>query len=279
MYGQYGQNSQYGQYGQYAPPSMPMPMYGQAAPPSMGQQPGWGSPFPPPLMQPPRKSRTGLIVSLIVVLVLILGAGGGFLAIQANQNQQTGNGGTPTATVPSATATATPSNVLFQDSFTDPSTGWTNDSNCSYGSGGYHIKGSYICTAPAGEFTDATVSVTVKQISGTNLDPYGISVRIGPQFQYHYEFDIDSNGKWVVFKCGSNDCSKLKDYTANAAIHANLNVSNTLSVAMKGGKFTFSINGTQLGQVSDSAYSSGDIGLNGSDGIEVVYSNFEITSA
>lgn len=268
MYGQ----QQYGQYGQYAPPSVPM--YGQAAPPSMGQQPAWGSPFPP---QPPRKSRTGLIVAVVVVLVLILGAGGGFLALRAAQQgtPPATNGGNPTATV-SATAT-TGSNIVFQDSFNDPTSGWANDSHCSYGSGGYHIKDGFICYAPAGDTTNATVTTTVKQISGAVLDPYGVSVRISDQG--HYEFDIDSNGKWVVFKCGSSNCSRLKDYTASSAIHSGLNATNTLSVAMQGTNFTFSINGTQVGQFTDSAYSSGQVGLGGSDGIEVVYSSFKIASA
>ena len=275
----------YGQYGPYAPPSMPL--YGQAAPPSMGQpmgqpmgqQPGWGSPFPP---QPPQKSRTGLIVSLVVVIVLILGAGGGFLALKANQQgQQTGNGGgTATATVPAATAT--PSNVLFQDSFTDSSTGWANDSHCTYGSGGYHIKDGYICFAPAGPFTDATISATVKQISGSTSqqnpqDLYGIDFRISGQT--YYEFDIDGGGEWAVAKCDSSNCSPLVDFTANSAIHTGLNTTNTLTVAMKGSQFTFSVNGTQVGTTSDSAYTSGKVGISAGNVVEVVYSNFEITSA
>lgn len=278
LYGQAAPPSvpMYGQYGQFAPPSVPL--YGQAAPPSMGQQPGWGSPYPP---QPPQsqKSRTGLIVSLIVVAVLILGAGGGFLALKANQQgQSTGNtGGTATATVPAATAT--PSNVLFQDSFMDPSTGWANDSHCSYGSGGYHVKDGYICFAPAGGFTDATISATVKQISGSasGQNPYGIAFRISSQT--NYEFDIDSSGEWAVAKCGSSNCSPLVDFTSSSAIHTGLNATNTLTVAMKGSKFTFSVNGTQVGSATDSAYTSGKIGVSSSDGIEVVYSSFAITSA
>lgn len=252
-------------------------MYGQMAPPSMGQQPTWGSPFPPP--PPPQKSRTGLIVALVLVVVLILGGGGGLLALHASQQgQQTGNtGGTATATVPAATATATPSNVVFQDSFNDPSSGWSNDSHCTYGSGGYHIKDGYICFAPAGDFADATITATAKQVSGSKLAPYGIAFRIGSQT--YYEFDIDSNGKWTLGKCGSSDCTTLVDYTANAAIHPGLNVTNTLSVAMQGSHFVFSVNGAHVGDITDSSYSSGKVGITASQGIEVVYSNFQIASA
>ena len=268
MYGQYGQ-----QYGQYAPPSVPM--YGQASPPSMGQQPAWGSPFPPP--PPQKKSNTGLIVTIVLVIVLLLGGGGGFLLLRGNAPSQTGNtGGSGTATVPAATATA--SNIVFQDSFNDPSTNWANDAHCSYGSGGYHIKDGYICFSPAGNFADATITTTVKQLSGDIREPYGISFRINDQAQTHYEFDIDSNGKWVVFKCGSGNCPTLRDYTANAAIHAGLNVTNTLTVAMRGSQFSFSVNGTKVGQITDSAYANGEVGLGAGNSIEVVYSSFQIAN-
>src|SRR5690242_15486259 len=66
---QYGQ-PQYGQPGSYGPPAPP-PQYGQ-----YGQYPG-GPAFPPP-PTPPRKSRTGLIIGLVVggvALLLCLGIG------------------------------------------------------------------------------------------------------------------------------------------------------------------------------------------------------------
>ena len=276
MYGQVAPPSvpmygQYGQYGQYAPPSVPM--YGQAAPPSMGQQPGWGAPFPPP--QPPKKSMTGLIWALVIVVVVVIGGAGGLLALHANQQTGVTGNSTPTATAPAATAT--PSNTLFQDSFADPSTGWANDSHCSYGSGGYHIKDGYICYAPAGSFADATISATSKQISGSQLNPYGIAFRISGQLDY--EFDIDSGGQWAVAKCGSSNCTTLVDFTPNSAIHTGLNVTNTLTVAMKGSHFVFSVNGTQVGETTDATYASGKVGISASDSTEVVYSNFQIASA
>lgn len=62
--------------------------YGQ---PNWGPQPGWGAP------PPPKKPRTGLIVSLIIVVVLVLGGGGVgiyFLA-KGNDNPSTPGTGTP----------------------------------------------------------------------------------------------------------------------------------------------------------------------------------------
>ncbi|MGH2516997.1 MAG: family 16 glycoside hydrolase [Ktedonobacterales bacterium] len=275
MYGQYAPPSvpMYGQYGQYAPPSMPM--YGQAAPPSMGQPPAWGAPYAP--QQPPKQSKTGLIVALVLVLVLLLGAGGGFFVLRnGQQGTQTGNtGGTATATAPAATAT-TASNTLFQDSFNDSSSGWSNDSHCAYASDGYHIKDGYICFAPAGSFSDAKVTVTAKQLSGSTQEGFGIGFRISSQT--YYEFDIDSSGEWAVGKCGASTCAPLVDFTSSSAVHSGLNTANTLTVTMKGTHFVFSVNGTQVGDATDSAYANGKIGISAGQGTEIVYSNFAIAS-
>lgn len=271
-------------YGQYAPPSVPTygqtygqyppPGYGQAAPPSMGQQPTWGTPFPPP--PPPKKGSAGLIVAIVLVVVLLLGGAGGFLALRANQQNGVSASATPTATGPAPTATPS-TNVVFHDTFSDSTSGWANDSHCTYASDGYHVKDGYICYSPAGNFTDAIVSADVKQTSGSVTYPYGISFRITSQS--HYEFDIDSNGKWVVYKCGASDCTHLVDYTANAAIHPNLNVSNSLKVDMRGSHFIFYVNGTQVGDATDATYTSGKVGVDGGSGIEVVFASFQIATA
>lgn len=270
-YGQYAPPSM-PMYGQYAPPSMPM--YGQAAPPSMGQQPAWGSPFPPP---PPRKSNVGLIVGIALIVVLLLGGGAGFLIYAAQQNNPQAGGASPNATATTAPTATSTTHALFQDAFNDPSSGWVNDTHCGYQSDGYHIKDGYICYAPAGNFTDATVSATVKQISGSIRYPYGIAFRITSQS--YYQFDIDSNGKWVIFKCGASACTRLVDYTAAAALHPNLNASNTLKVVMRGSQFTFYANGTQLGSTNDPSYTSGQVGVDCGSGIEAVFTSFEIDPA
>ncbi|HEX6820144.1 MAG TPA: hypothetical protein VF120_17340, partial [Ktedonobacterales bacterium] len=54
----------------------------------------------------------------------------------------------PTATPgPSPTPTRT---VLYQNALTSSDSNWNSDQNCFFGAGGYHIKGGFLCTAPAG---------------------------------------------------------------------------------------------------------------------------------
>lgn len=182
---------------------------------------------------------------------------------QIGQSQNTG----PTAT--------TGPTVLYQNALTSAADNWTNDQNCFFGAGGYHINGGFLCVAPAGTLTDVDVSVQVKQISGETTIPYGIGFR-RPSTGNRYEFDIDSNSKWVFFKCAASNCTTVIDYTADAAIQGGLNTVNTLEVRAVGSQFEFLVNGTKVGQTTDTTYPSGEVGLAGDDGIEVVFSNLKI---
>src|SRR5579859_2825966 len=52
----------------------------------------------------------------------------------------------PTVTPgPSPTPTQT---VLYRNALTSAADGWSNDSNCTFASDGYHIKGGFLCIAP-----------------------------------------------------------------------------------------------------------------------------------
>jgi hypothetical protein len=48
-------------------------------------------------------------------------------------------------------------------------------------------------------------------------------------------------------------------------------------VQAQGGHFVFSVNGTQVGTADDTTFTTGDTGLSGNDGIEVVYTNLTIS--
>jgi hypothetical protein len=227
---------------------------------------------------PPRKSRTGLIIgSLAVVVVLLLG-GLGVILLTSNSHNQPGTTGVgvtaTTALTPSPTPTPTP---LFQDPLTSNANGWSNDSNCFFQGGAYHIKDGFICYAPADSVGDAAISVDVKQLSGPLLNPYGLVFRRTSTGNY-YEFDIDGNGKWAFFRTVNNTGTRLVDYTANAAIKKGLNATNTLMVQEKGSHFTFFVNGTQVGNSDDPTFPSGISGLEAYDSIEVAFNNFLITS-
>jgi hypothetical protein len=165
---------------------------------------------------------------------------------------------------------------IFQDSLSSNANKWSSDSNCTFGAGGYHIKASFICFAPTDQVTDAVGTVTVKQISGPTDTTFGLVFR-HPNPHNYYAFEISSGGKWQFFKVVNSTNTTLASPQANAAIKTGLNVSNTIQVKCVAQNYTFYVNGTQVGQFSDQTFTTaGDWGLDGADGLEVVYSNFSL---
>ena len=264
--------------GYYAPPSAPLPQ-GSYAPPSapLGYPPqyptqGYPQYYAPPPPPPPARRRTGPVIAIvasIVLVVALLGAGGAVLLSHKGNHSgtpgaQTSYSGTKAAG-PTATLAATPDvNVLFQDNFSSNTSGWPNDSHCSYGSDGYHIPDGYICYAPTGQIGDAVVSADLQQTAGEVTWFYGIVFRRVSEGNF-YEMLIDSNGKWLFDKVVNNQTTTLLPYVPSSAIHTGLNTSNTLAARAVGSHFEFFVNGTQVGQFDDSTFTTGLTGVEGGD--------------
>jgi hypothetical protein len=242
-------------------------------------------PYPSTALPPSRRAPLVIgTLSLMVVLALLLGAGlllrGGFTinrahtsvgstAVGSTPTGQSHTGGTP------GTATAFPGKTLYQSSLKGAAGGWVNDSHCLSKSDGYHITGAYLCYAPVTQQTNVDISVTAKQLSGPASLLYGIVFRASGQGNY-YLFAIDANGKWTFAKLHNNTTSYLIQPTASAAIKGTLNQTNVLEIRAVGSHFSLFVNGIQVGQASDSAYSAGLIGLTSEGGVEIVYANIRI---
>lgn len=231
-------------------------------------------PAPPPwtATPAPRKRPIGLIIALVatVVIAMVGCVGlGAYAAVNAGQNLAA------SAILP--TPTATPQELItVQDSLAKNNLGWTEDSNCFFKDGSYHIKDGYYCYLGT-HFSDTQVTVQVKQVSGPFNTAYGIVYRVTDNGTY-YAFMVDGNRDWVDWKCDSNNCSTLRD-GVSPAVNTGLGVSNTLSVLTHGSHFALSVNGTNLGETDDtaaSAVTSGYVGLIAGDGIEAAFSNLTI---
>lgn len=282
----YGTQPPTAAYGAYPPqqaPGTPSPYsgypqqgtpqgYGQAAHPSQWPQPQPGyAGFPPPPQQP-RKRGAGCIIGAVLSVVLILAVVGA-IGVILLRNGTSGPAASGTATV-APTPTPLP---LYQNSFTSDAEGWADDpGRCFYQSGGYHVNDGYICYAPIGNQTDVDVTVDVKQLKGKTTAGYGIALRIGKNGE-EYGFYIDSNGKYAIVRCGSSDCTRLRDFTATPAIHGGLNTSNTIRVVARSSRFEFFVNGQSVATIDDATYSTGAIGLECTSGVECVFNNLLIT--
>ncbi len=288
QYGGYAPPSGYGQpappsgYGQPAPPSGYGQPYGQAAPPSYPMAPGYapsGYPQGPLAPLPERKkSHTGLIVGIVAVVVVVLAAcAGGTLWAVHSLGQTTVSAPSGTET-PSAAASPTEAEtVIYGNTFKTDDEGWLDEpGHCFLKSDGYHVTNTWACYAPIGTQTDVDISVTAQQVGGPANWPYGIIFHRA-SLGNSYQFMIDSNSDWVLFKCVNDTCTKLVDYTSNNAIHGGLNTSNTLKAHISGSHFDFFVNDTKVGSADDTTFTAGKLGLVATKNVDSVFTNFVVS--
>ena len=102
------------------------------------------------------------------------------------------------------TATSTPTiKILYQNPFSTDANGWAQDSNCVFQDHAFHVLGSNICYAPAGNVGDATLSVISQQVAGLLDAFYGLVWRRTDRNNY-YEFDV-TEGEVALCKTGQWD--------------------------------------------------------------------------
>jgi hypothetical protein len=183
---------------------------------------------------------------------------------------------TPTR-VPTATPTPV-ERVLFSEPLTATNDrNWPNDNQCTQRADGYHVTANVVCilsryTPPP----DLNVRVDVKQVAGLGDASYGVAFRrmSGGNF---YTFEIDGTGRWFFYRAQDNQLKLLSGATTNRAIHKGQGAVNTLEVRAAGSRFNFFANGQLVGAADDGTFASGQVGLDGNDQIEVVYTNFTVT--
>jgi len=165
--------------------------------------------------------------------------------------------------------------VLFEDDFTDPTSGWLQENFDNYFIG-YHEPDYYhvqvqsptdktlvpVPGKPA--FDDATIEVKVF----TDLDNtaeggdylYGLVFRrSGDQY---YAFTISpSTGKWYVLKSSLNALEVLREGSDESIQGTSLDTQDTLRVDAKGSSLFFHINDRLVEQFSDTSYTSGEVGF------------------
>ncbi|MGE5462538.1 MAG: SH3 domain-containing protein [Syntrophothermus sp.] len=183
-------------------------------------------------------------------------------------------GATPQATsVSTAVVPVSGGDVLYQDNFTDPSSGWPEDKFDNYFIG-YHEPEYYHVEVDSpnyktavfdpkkesfGDFTlDLKVLTSSKKTSTTGDFRYGVAFRrSGDQY---YAFTISPRSKkWFVLKSTPTSLEVLKEGT-DEGIH-DLDTDDTLRVDAQGSSFAFHINDRLVEQLTDPDYAQGEIGF------------------
>ncbi len=214
-----------------------------------------------------------ILVGLIAAAVFYLGPGQTVV-------RETRATATTQASTPTAAATATPvERVIYQDSLTTSgsSTGWSKDPACAFQADGLHVIGLFICIAPPDTLTDGTVTVTLKQVSGAADHVGGIVFRRVSTGSY-YVTQIDALGHWSLDKVVNGTHTSLVAQQSSPALRKGTGASNTVTAHMVGSHFTISANGTPLGSVDDTTFTSGLIGLAGDADSEMVFNDLTISA-
>jgi hypothetical protein len=169
---------------------------------------------------------------------------------------------TATAALP---ATITSNEPLLIDSLTSNTDGrWAEDeTHCVFTEGSYHItvqQTDYLqpCSLLKTTIDQTAIQVDVSLLSGTNA---GILLRL--QGERFYDFEINNKGQFFFRRHDAGSGSyytPLMPSTTSSAI-APTEQKNTLLVVADHNLFKLYINGTFVGEVHDSTYSSGQVAL------------------
>ena len=161
-------------------------------------------------------------------------------------------------------------NILYQEDFTNSSSGWPEEAFDNYFIG-YHASENYhiqvlspnyktlVSTPDKAKYEDVTIELEVFTFGAADGDYRNGLVfrRSGDQY---YAFTISPYTKtWYVLKSSSNALEVLKEGT-NDSIQG-LEAADILRVDAKGSTFFFHINGQFVDQVNDPDYVDGEVGL------------------
>ncbi len=286
---------------------------GQPAMNYMQRQPQQSfSPQPTAPTPPPKKSGRGRIIALaIVALVVIIVAAGIVGAVVINNTNTQHANATATASTQAQHLTATSvvnqhmtatavaitttypfsNNLKLNDPLIDNSKGenWdtvtpsSTQGGCVFTAQSYHAfepqSGFFhTCMANNSNFTNFTFEVEMMIAKG---DGGGLIFRSNSQATSFYYFSIYQDGSYdlSVYVSTSGSSARSLAHGNATGFSTGLNQTNLVSVVAKGGTLSLYVNKQQITSVTDSTYTSGEIGLvaeyaNGST--EVVYTNAKV---
>jgi hypothetical protein len=159
--------------------------------------------------------------------------------------------------------------VLFQDDFSDPSSGWdqinVEEGITDYKDGHYRIfvntEDTDIWANPGLSFSDVRVEVEATKVGGTDDNDFGVICRYQDLHNFYF-FLISSDGYYGIGKVQEGEQALIgtEQLYPNEQIKQG-NASNHIAAECIGSKLIMYTNGTKLGEVSDTSFSSGDVGL------------------
>jgi len=179
--------------------------------------------------------------------------------------------------------------VLFQDDFSDPSSGWdrvnVDDGVTDYADGAYRIyvntSDSDVWANPGLKFDDVYVEVDATKIGGSDDNDYGVVCRYQDGDNFYF-FVISSDGYYGVGKVLQGEQQLIgMDSMPPSEVIKKGNVTNHLRAGCVGSKLSLTINDQLLGEYDDTDFTAGDVGLVAGSfseaGVDIHFDNFVVT--
>ena len=159
--------------------------------------------------------------------------------------------------------------ALFSDDFSQDRGDWEvysdADGEVFYDDGWLHVIN--YTTSPIdtvtlldGNFSDFVMEVDTKLVDGTDDNWHGIICRYQDDANY-YAFAISADGYYLITKFADAAIVDLEPVTQSEHIDQGWDTVNSVRIECNGNRLTLSVNGHVLGSVTDSTFSSGQIGL------------------
>jgi hypothetical protein len=159
--------------------------------------------------------------------------------------------------------------VLFQDDFSDSTSGWTRVQDeagtADYEDGSYKFlirsPNWYYWATPNLAFTDVRIETRVSQLTKAGIHLYGVICRYQDPENFYF-FTVTSDGFFAIskFQDGQEVLVGMEIMESSEAILQGP-ATNYLGVECIGDHLSFYANGAHLGSVQDDSFSSGDVGL------------------
>jgi len=181
-----------------------------------------------------------------------------------------------------------PSNILFQDDFSDPSSGWdsitTPEGITDYTTGAYRIfvntLNSDVWANPGLEFNDVRVEVDAAKVGGDNNNDFGLICRYLDSENFYFLI-VSSDGYYGIGKvaAGQQQLIGSPSMLPSELIRQGV-ATNHLRADCIGPKLSLYVNDEFLAQVEDPDFTSGDVGLMAgsieSPGVDIHFDNFQV---
>lgn len=180
------------------------------------------------------------------------------------------------------------SNVLFQDDFSNSSSGWDRVDEAGgltdYADGVYRMvvneENSDIWANPGLNFNDVHIEVDATKVGGDDNNDFGLICRYMDTENFYFMI-ISSDGYYGIGKVVAGDQQLIGSDSMPPSNEINQgNAANHLRADCVGNKLALYVNGELLAEHEDSQFSSGDVGLMAGSfdvaGTEIHFDNFVV---